>query len=59
MPLVAHARVREVRCITCIEIVYSNNLVTLRKQSVNEGRPDEPGSTGNQRSHIDQLLLGA
>jgi hypothetical protein len=59
MPLVAHARVRELRCITRNEIVYSNNLVALRKQSVNEGGPDEPGSTCNQRSHIDQLLFRA
>jgi hypothetical protein len=59
MPLVAHTCVREVRRNTRSEIVHSNNLVTLRKQSVDEGGPDEPGSTGNQRSHIDQLLFGA
>jgi hypothetical protein len=57
MQLVAHSRVREVRRITRNEIVYSNNLVTLRKQSVNEGGADEPGSTGNQHSDIDQLLF--
>jgi hypothetical protein len=50
---------REVGRISPTEIVYSNNLVTLRKQSVNEGGPDEPGGTGHQHSQFDQLLLGA
>ena len=47
MPFVAFARVRKVGRITRTEIVYSNNLVTLRKQPVDERGANESGSTGN------------
>ncbi len=47
MPLIVLARVRKVGRVTRTEIVYSNNLVTLRKQPVDEGGADESGSTGN------------
>ena len=47
MPFVAFARVRKVGRITRTEIVYSNNLVTLRQQPVDERGANESGSTGN------------
>jgi len=51
-PPVALARMRKVGRTTRAQIVHANNLVALRKQSVDKGGADESGSTGDQDTHF-------
>ena len=48
----ALARMRKVGRTTRAQIVHANNLVALRKQSVDKGGADESGSTGDQDTHF-------
>jgi hypothetical protein len=43
---------RKVGRTTRAQIVHANNLVALRKQSVDKGGADESGSTGDQDTHF-------
>src|SRR4029077_16985987 len=55
MSFVACECVRKVGRTTRAQIVYANNLVALRKQSVHKGGADESGSAGDQDTHFRQL----
>ena len=56
-PPVALGRMRKVGRTTRAQIVYTNNLVALRKQSVDKVGADESGSAGNQDTHITNSVV--